>query len=164
MYIYIYIHAFFAHTISSIFTASSFTVCQPNENSSLRQVNCTVDRKILFSHYFSRTRKFTLFFEACSVFRRKKGDDQRLINIRLTIRSSIHQVESKVWYRGALLVKFWQKKKKIDSTIQTVVQSCAGKLESYTGRFSFSSVYNTPPRSYRCSWSISHPVRTGQRF
>lgn len=113
MYIYIYIHAFFAHTISSIFTASSFTVCQPNENFSLRQVNCTVDRKILFSHYFSRTRKFTLFFEACSVFRRKKGDDQRLINIRLTIRSSIHQVESKVWYRGALLVKFWEKRKKL---------------------------------------------------
>lgn len=162
MYIYIYTHSLrvryhrYSRQVHSL-SASRMKI--------LLYVRWTVQSIVkFFSPIISRGRGNSPFFSKRVQFRRKKGDDQRLINIRLTIRSSIHQVESKVWYRGALLVKFWQKKKKIDSTIQTVVQSCAGKLESYTGRFSFSSVYNTPPRSYRCSWSISHPVRTGQRF
>lgn len=127
MYIYIHIHAFFARTISSIFTASSLTVCQPNENSSLRQVNVQSIIKF-FSPIISRGRGNSRFFpsvrmRSVSVDEERK-DDQRLINFRLTIRSSVHQVESKDFSRKVL-------REKINSTIQLVIQSCAGKLESY---------------------------------
>lgn len=52
--IYIYTHAFFARTISSIFTGK-FTVCQPNENSSLCRVNVQSIIKF-FSSVISRGR------------------------------------------------------------------------------------------------------------